>query len=58
MLSSELGSIRSLRRFRSVGTEYAAVVLCVSVAQQYPYICSCIVRQLAQEVSALQVSHN
>ena len=42
MLSSELGSVRSLRRFPSVGTEFAAVVLRASVAQQYPYIGSCI----------------
>ena len=42
MLSSELRSVRSLRRFPSVGTEYAAVVLRTSVAQQYPYIGSCI----------------
>ena len=46
MLSSELHSVRSLRRFPSVGTEYAAVVSRASVAQQYPYIGSCInVRQ-------------
>ena len=46
MLSSELHSVRSLRRFPSVGTEYAAVVSRTSVAQQYPYIGSCInVRQ-------------
>ena len=46
MLSSELHSVRSLRRFPSVGTEYAAVVQRASVAQQYPYIDSCInVRQ-------------
>ena len=37
MRSSELGSVRSLRRFPSVGTESAAVVSRASVAQQYPY---------------------
>ena len=42
MLSSELGSVRSLRRFLSVSIEYAAVVSRASVAQQYPYIGSCI----------------
>ena len=42
MRSSELGSVRSLRRFPSVGTESAAVVSRASVAQQYPYIDSCI----------------
>ena len=42
MLSSELHSVRSLRRYPSVGREYAAVVLRASVAQQYPYIGSCI----------------
>ena len=48
MRSSELGSVRSLRRFPSVGTEFAAVhvVSRASIAQQYPYIGSCIdVRQ-------------
>ena len=46
MLSSELHSIRSLRRFPSVSREYAAVVSRASVAQQYPYTGSCIdVRQ-------------
>ena len=39
MLSSELRSVCSLRRFLSVGTEYAAVVSHASVAQKYPYIC-------------------
>ena len=34
MLSSELHSVRSLRRFPSVGTEYAAVVSRASVAQR------------------------
>ena len=42
MLSSELRSVRSLGRFPSVGREYAAVVSRESVAQQYPYISSCI----------------
>ena len=46
MLSSELRSVRSLRRFPSVSREYAAVVSRTSVTQQYPYIGSCIdVRQ-------------
>ena len=46
MCSSELGSVCSLRRFPSVGTKFATVVSCASVAQQYPYIGSCIdVRQ-------------
>ena len=38
MLSSELGSVCSLRRFSSVRAEYAAVVSHASVAQQYPRI--------------------
>ena len=42
MRSSELGSVRSLRRFPSVGTKFAAVVSRASIAQQYPYIGSCI----------------
>ena len=42
MFSSELRSVRSLRRFPSFGTEYAAVVSRVSVAQLYTYIGSCI----------------
>ena len=42
MCSSELGSVRSLRHFPSVGTKFVAVVTCASVAQQYPYIGSCI----------------
>ena len=42
MLSSELGSVRSLRRFLSVSIEHAAVVSRASIAQQYPYIGSCI----------------
>ena len=42
MLSSELRSFHSLWRFPSVSREYAAVVLCASVTQQYPYIGSCI----------------
>ena len=42
MLSSELRSVRSLRRFPSVNREYTAVVSRVSVAQQYSYIGSCI----------------
>ena len=42
MLSSELRSVRSLRRFPSVSREYAAVLSCASVTQQYPYIGSCI----------------
>ena len=42
MLSGELRSVRSLRRFPSVSREYAAVVSRANVAQQYPYIGSCI----------------
>ena len=44
MLSSELRSVRSLRRFPSVSTEYTAVVSHASVAQLrvYPYTGSCI----------------
>ena len=42
MLSSELRSVRSLRRFPSVSREYATVVSRASVAQQYPYKGSCI----------------
>ena len=42
MLSSELRSVRSSRRFQSVSREYAAVVSRESVAQQYPYTGSCI----------------
>ena len=42
MLSSELRSVRSLRCFPSVSREYAAVVSRASIAQQYPYIGSCI----------------
>ena len=46
MRSSELGSARSLRCFLSVGTEFTDVVSHASIAQQYPYMCSCIdVRQ-------------
>ena len=42
MLFSELCSVHSLRRFPSVNSEYAAVVSCASVTQQYSYIGSCI----------------
>ena len=56
MLSSELHSIRSLRRFPSVSREYAAVVSRECVAQQYPYTGSCIdVRRSFSVVSFTQL---